>query len=298
MTPVYRKPAPWLLAVMLLLSPLLGACLSASTYKVRRAALVHPPAPPAWSGRVEAFGAAIGDSTVVWHKPPRRHEESDSGLYVARTQLDANLHMRIGENFGLWFPLSYGLADGAFPAAPCSAEAPRGGVFSGGGIGLAGSGYIARGLYIGGSLEGQLSLIPSRIETREVEWGSIGVEEETTIMPVLRGSLMMGYDFGWWRLYGGVSVRNHPTNTQLTTETAITSEDIDADIEFGPLYALPGLGVEFDIGDHVSIAAQAYQPLAAGAVDLIYGPIVGLTFDFHAPRERERASEVEELAGL
>ena len=49
-------------------------------------------------------------------------------------------------------------------------------------------------------------------------------------------------------------------------------------------YQASRITAEFDLGGHVSILAQAYQPFPLYEHDLIYGPIVGLTIDFHASR--------------
>jgi hypothetical protein len=45
---------------------------------------------------------------------------------------------------------------------------------------------------------------------------------------------------------------------------------------------MPGIGVEVDLGENVSLLGQIYQPLPMSQHDLIYGPVLGLALDVHA----------------
>ena len=258
---------------------LIGA--GCATVEVHRAALVQPPGPPMWSGKTRPFGFALGNSTVVWNNAPKQAEGSVSGLYVSSTQFDGNLHISLGPTgrISLWLPISYGLSQKSFAAAPCLIDRPDTGVLSGG-IGIGFTKQVSERWYFGTSIETLLAFIPTHTMTYQ-DGHLIDEDEEIDTVPVLRWSGALGIDFGWVRLFGALALRNHPTNVRVSIGTYIDRED---NVRFGPLYGLAGLGAEFDIGGHVSILAQAFQPFPLYEHDLVYGPIVGLSIDLHAPR--------------
>ena len=252
-------------------------------YRVHRAALVAPPAPPMWSGKLQAFGLTMGNSTVVWKDPPRTHPDSDSGLYVTGTQADTVLHGRISRHVAVWLPFSYGFQQASFAAMPCLLNRPNEGVVTTG-LGMALSGHLSTRWYLSGALEGQLSFVPSRIlaiclDNCEYQ-DPVMHKKDRDAVGVVRASLLAGVDLDGWRIYGGVSVRNHPSNMRITYESSFPSE-IEADMEFGPWYGMVGVGVQVDLGDYVSLMAQIYQPFPFYQHDLIYGPVLGVALDVH-----------------
>jgi len=263
----------------------LAACAPPPVYQVQRAALVQPPTPPLWAGRVRDSGLSLGDSTVLWHNRPRRAPDSLSGLYVARTQFEGLPHFRLGPNLALWLPMAYGPASGALEAVPGLVRAPDRGALSGG-IGLAGSTRLGERLSLGASFEGQLASVPSRMLATCIEHcegaAPTITKQEGSLVPMMRASLLLSVDLGRVRLFAGVSARNQPTNqrrSQLVVEDG--ADDIDAAVEPGPLYVMPGAGLEVDLGGDVSLLAYAYQPLPADTPDLLYGPVAGLALEVH-----------------
>lgn len=258
------------------------ACIAHNTVQVHRAALVQPPAPPMWSGKTKPTGVSLGNSTVVWNKAPEQAEASESGLFVASTQFDGNLHFQLGptQKISFWIPFSYGFEEASFAAAPCLISRPDTGIFSAG-LGAAFSTSLSERWYMGTSIETQFAMIPSHIRTYD-DGRLVSDEEDQEIILVLRWSGVIGVDFDWVRIWGAVGLRNHPTNTKVQTEYAYS--DHEGEVEMGPLYGMAGVGVEFDLGSYVSIMAQAYQPFPLYDHDLIYGPIVGLTLDLHSPK--------------
>ena len=76
-------------------------------YQVHRAALVSPPTPPMWAGDIQRIGFSLGNSTMVWKNPPEQAPESESGLYVASTQIDGNFHVGVGKHVALWVNCSF-----------------------------------------------------------------------------------------------------------------------------------------------------------------------------------------------
>jgi hypothetical protein len=240
-----------------------------------------------WSGRTAPSGASLGNASVIWKTAPRRDPSSNSGLYVAGTQIDSNLHLRLNDLVSLWLPISYGFSQGAFSAVPCQIERPPYGVWSAG-FGAGFSGQVSEHWYLAGSFEFMLGLVPTHILATCVGGscvpGLTTEDQDTDAVPILRGSLLAGVDWGWIRLFGGLAARNHPTNVSLDYEIALTPEAIGGDVRMGPVYMLFSLGAEVDLGRFVSILAQVSQPVALGQPDLIYGPIGGVSVDLHAAK--------------
>ena len=278
--------AGWREAVLLLAGATVSGCPPPSTYDIHRAALIQPPAPPVWSGRTDRSGITLGSSTVVWERPPKRHALSDSGLYVSRYQLDAIYHLHGGQHVELWLPASYGLLPGSFAAAPCLVPRPTHGTSSGG-VGVGAALPLDGGMYLAGSLEVQLALVPSRVIAVCLDncWQGDRQQQETELVGVVRASTLAGWDAGSRRLWGGVAFRNHPTNVRLTrqvVERGNLDEAMDAGVDSGPLFLLPGVGSEVDLSDHMSLRAQLYLPLAAEHPVLVYGAMLGVAIDVHA----------------
>jgi hypothetical protein len=208
--------------------------------------------------------------------------------------MDANLHIRLGDSTegataAIWLPASLGFSSGAFAAAPCLVKKPNESVFTFGlGIGL--TIPLSRSWYMGFSMEGLLSSVPTHMVAYCLDCEETGNptrtvdREESTNVGIMRIGLIAGWEFESGRLFGGMTIRNHPTNVSLDLERVYSTSEIDADVENGPMYGMAGLGVEFELVDSVSILVQAYQPFPLGQQDLIYGPILGVTMDIHPSR--------------
>jgi hypothetical protein len=217
-----------------------------------------------WSGKLRAFGLTMGNSTVVWKDPPRTALDSDSGLYVTGTQADTILHGRISRHVAVWLPFSYGFQQASFPAMPCLLPRPNEGVVTTG-LGMAVSGHLS----------------PRSVCLDNCEYQDpVTKKKDRDVVGVVRATLLAGVDLDGWRIYGGVSVRNHPSNMRITYETSFI-QNIEADIEFGPWYGMVGVGIQVDLGDYVSLGAQLYQPFPLYQHDLIYGPVLGVALDIH-----------------
>jgi hypothetical protein len=266
-------------------------------YDVHHAALLQPPAPPMWSGKTRASGIALGNSSVLWSDKPELSENGSAGLYVASTQFDGTVHFDLGPSgkVSLWVPMSYGLSDYAFAVRPCLIDTPTGGAFTGG-LGVALSSPLAGPWYGGLAFETLLAYIPASIRATCVENCQYADtqaidKDDWTVQATLRLTLATGLDFGWIRIYAGASLRNHHWNQVSESISTYSPEDIGDTVEFGKPYLLVGGGLEVELGEHVSLLAQVYQPLAlmrtvrSGQADeIVYGLIGGLTLDLHFPR--------------
>jgi hypothetical protein len=283
---VRGRPRAFLAGIALLVLPaVLGACTSA-TWQIQRAALVPTPTPPMWSGRMAPHGIALGSETVVWAKPPSVSPDAGVGLYVPRVNLDSNFRIRLGENWALWVPMAYGLSETAFDTLGTQIECPSGGVFTGGGLGVAASYFLTHGLYLGMSFEAMFSAIPSHIKakTEHQSWDEAKEWEETELIGMVRGGLVLGYDFGSWRIFAGLSARNHPTNLGSSQQTVTWTSEIEPEVDFGHLFMIAGGGVEVDLGRTVSLMFHAYEPFGFRDLDIVYAPILGVMVDLHVAR--------------
>lgn len=285
----------WIFPLLVFIPAGLAGCALAPqpVYDVQHAALVQPPAPPMWSGMTRDTGFALGNSSVVWADKPELQSDGTAGLYVSSTQLDGTVHIDLGPSghLSLWVPLSYGLSDYAFAVPPCNIGSPDGGTFSGG-VGVAASGKLAGPWYLGAAFETLLAYIPAEIQATCVDNCSYADRQldrhgDWTIEATLRLTVVTGFDFDWIRFYAGASLRNHHWNVQREAIATHYPEDIDNTVTFGRGYAALGGGLEVDIGDHVSLLAQVFQPVPFkldSRSNIDYGPIVGATIDIHFPR--------------
>lgn len=245
--------------------------------------MVPTPTPPMWSGRMAPHGIALGSEAVVWADPPKA-ENPDTGLYVPRVNFDTNFRIRLGENWALWVPMAFGLSEAAFATKNTTNPPPGGGVFTGGGLGVAASYFLAAGLYLGFSFEAMLSAVPSHIIATPEGGGTPKVWDESSIVGMVRGGFILGYDFGSWRLFAGLSGRNHPTNLASSSADVYGTYEIDPEVDFGSLYLIAGAGAEVDLGRRVSLMLHVYEPFGFKEADVIYAPMIGVTVDFHVAR--------------
>jgi hypothetical protein len=149
---------------------------------------------------------------------------------------------------------------------------------------VAASFFLTGGLYLGLSFEAMFSAIPSHIKATPEGGGPTEEWEETEVVGMVRGGLVLGYDFGTWRLFGSLSGRNHPTNLGSSQQTVVSTSEIDPEVEFGRGYMIAGGGAEIDLGRSLSLLLHVYEPFGFKDVDVVYAPIVGVTVDLHVAR--------------
>ncbi|HTL31789.1 MAG TPA: hypothetical protein VL326_01625 [Kofleriaceae bacterium] len=79
------------------------------------------------------------------------------------------------------------------------------------------------------------------------------------------------YRSGPWTVYGGMTVRNHPTMIEEVTSEWVAPEP---DVQEGPFNAIAAAGVGFR-EDNVEVVADVHQTLTTDPVR--YGPAIGVT---------------------
>lgn len=272
-----RWPIAFLSAVILVA----GCRPPEPVYAVRRSALVpHPLAPPRsgrpLEGRVQF---AVQNSTVIQPVAPREATGANAGLYVARDNLGGAVRTRLSANLELSFQLEVALAAGAMPIAHDALPAPDNGNAYGGGLGMMYSIPMGREFHLGVAVDALRYLIPYHEEAvciQNCELGGPDSYQETGThrVTVLSYSLLPTWHRNGLTLWGSVTQRNHPTNTERESQTLSgNGRDDDDEVNFGPMYTIVGGGAELHLGGGVRAYAVLFVPLTERPV--VYGPVIG-----------------------
>ena len=90
-------------------------------------------------------------------------------------------------------------------------------------------------------------------------------------------AVLPSYRFDRVVVFGGVSRRNHPTNTKNGVVGRYRNNndwDSDDELSSGPVYVMLGGGVEVDVGGGVKLMGQLFQPVSTSIAR--YGPVFGV----------------------
>ena len=251
-----------------------------STYSVRRSALVPMPAPSARSGAPLTRPAelAVFSPRVAELARPSEGDGANAGLYLPRVQVDGAARFRVNSNFDVGLLWDQGLSSDATAITPDQPK-PRNGSTFGGGVSMFYSAEAGHDLRIGFDLNVLRYSVPY-IEYRtcvdycdgatmtDVEDGRRGVW-------VASVGLVPSYQVGALTWFGGVTLRNHPTNTKGEVESSIDNAlDSSDEIRSGPMNLILSGGVEWAMSDRIKAMAQIFAPVTGNPV--VYAPTVGL----------------------
>jgi hypothetical protein len=243
------------------------------TESVRRAALVPHQQPIARSGQpmTSEREVTLGAPTVGSFRRPKEEPGANAGVEIPRWHFDGAVRYSRGDT-DIGFRIDYGLNKGSTQVRSDQPNVDNGDVF-GGGLQMHWSTELNPKLRLGFGLEVMLYSIPW-VEYRTEVNGlySIVNEERDTIAVVGAGVIPSFQAAPNLVLFGGVTVRNHPTIERATTETGVfVGED---EVEFGPANLIGHLGAEFTLGNGMRVMAFVYQP--APAAPARYGPTLGI----------------------
>jgi len=246
-------------------------------YSVRRAALVPQPTPVFRSGqpmdRIAELGVGVG--TLARAQEPQEGSAED-GLQIPRVQVGGNLRFRLTPNFDMGLIVERASQAGATALAD-DQPTPEGDA-SGHGISVQ---YSLEtddipGLRIAVAADLLLYSIPN-VEYRTCfeNCDAVGtytsVEYKRTVVPVHALALTPSWQHQDWTLYGGMTLRNHPTIERGGIEGPYDSDDLEA----GPLNVVLSAGVERHLGRGVRAALVLYQ--VTGKKPVQYAPTVAAT---------------------
>jgi hypothetical protein len=263
--------------VMALLGVIGSGCAS---YSVRRAALVPHMAPVGTTGQpmTEPLELSVGTADLLATGDPS-DGGGNAGLYIPRVDLNGGLRARIGP-LALGLVYDHGANDGATAVAPDMPH-PDGDTY-GGGVTIAyaaGSGPFHVGL--------ELDLLRYSIPWKEM-WTCVQDCQFGVAPTVQQGREGVGvYAVGvvpsvrtsWGAVYGGATLRNHPTIAKGDVEQI----EIFAPVESGPVNLVLSFGVEVRLAGTLRGGLLAYVPLGDDPVRYPVTLAASLTAGIPAP---------------
>ena len=275
---------------VLLLTFVVAAAGSAgcATYSVRRSALVPQLAPSPHTGQPVAGRAELGAraSTAALGVDPSEASGANAGLYVARTQFGGGLRARVSENFDLGPLLELGLEEGSMPIARDMPDRPHHGSTYGLGVGMQYSIAASPRLRVCLGLDLLFYSVPYReVGTcvKDCEYGVPAyMEVGRQTVGVASFAVLPSYALSpRATLFGGVTIRNQPTNTKGSVAGELgTILDADAEVREGPYNVMIGGGLQVALAPGTLATVQLVQPITQDPV--VYGPLasVGLSQAF------------------
>lgn len=264
---------PSRLAVLLLFCS--AAC---TTYTVRKSALAPHMQPPMRSGQNlmgASAEAAVGASALARAVEPKEGKDANAGLYIPRVEVVAALRKRVSEDMDLGLLYDHGFRRGAYATSEDQPEPNNGSVYGGGVTGFYSVAMGAPGFRVGIGLDLLMYSVPYVKYTTEVDGSFTRVEHDRDSIGVYSLAVIPSWRSGRVTLFGGGTVRNHPTIDKGDIEGPIDPIlDDDEEVESGPPNFVVQAGVDFELGQGIRAMAIVYQPIDQSPVE--YGPTLGI----------------------
>ena len=260
-----------------------GAATAASscTTSVRRAALVPHQQPIGHSGaRPESAEISLGTPNLVSSGEPRTAANENAGIVIPRWQGQGGLRVPVGEAMTVGFHAEYGLDEGSIALSDDQPD-PEGDVM-GAAMSIFYTAKLSPKLDVG--IGGQLWVysIPYVEYSTCVDCpgGSFTqVDHSREMIPVVSLGVIPTYKVApAVSVFGGLTIRNHPTIEKSDIEIGI---DIDEEVESGPANAIGSVGAEFLLSENIRLTGYLHRPIAAKPV--VYGLTAGFMLTFITP---------------
>lgn len=261
----------WNLGLVLALSVASGCAVK----RVNRAAMVPHMTPTLRSGApFEAPAELMVGASSVAHTWLGSSDDS-AAVEIPGTQAEAAARLRVTDNVGLG--LLYARGFGATAERIKSTQPPVDGDVSGAGMSINGSIPTSDPRWrVGLNAEFVVWKVPY-VEYSTcidncggVPWTT--VEEDTASVGQFALGVVPTYSTGKVNLWGGVTVRTHPTIEQKGVEVGVDTTD---EVEAGSFNTVASLGADIDVGSGVRVGATAYQVLHGRPAS--YGPSLAAT---------------------
>lgn len=239
-----------------------------------RAALVPHATPRMTSGQpLEGRGQlSLGASSVAHLGDPELGDDPNAGVEIPGTQLFGALKGRIGKHASFGFLYENGLDRGAKKVNKSQPDVDGGSVH-GYGFTLDLAIPIDDKWTFGIGADAMLWDVP--YTSYEVLGGAVTIRDEgSDTVESLAASITPSYKVDTdLALFGGLTIRNHPTIQQKGMDQVI--DDLDLDVDSGPANFLVSAGVEGALLDgNVRLMAVAYYDLSRNPAK--YGPGMGV----------------------
>jgi hypothetical protein len=254
-----------LLGVVLLL--LIAGC---NVNRVNRAALVPHMTPTLRSGAPMETPAELSAGASSLAHTKLGSSDDSAAVEVPGTQIEGAMRLRLGRaSLGLIY--AEGLDSGARPIKddqpPVEAGNTRG-------YGFTVSGAIPTGdprWHVGVNVELMTWSVPyveyeTCIQNCGIETWMYREEGRASVSQAAIG-ILPTYSAGTWNVWGGVSVRNHPTIEQKGIEVGIDFED---EVEEGEFNTMPSAGADVELGGGFRAGLTVYQVVQGKPAS--YGP--------------------------
>jgi hypothetical protein len=258
----------------------LTACMATPppVYSIRRAALAPHMAPSLRDGQGMGDSAVEGQvdtSTLASERAPSEGDDDNAGLYVPTVELGAALRRRIQRNMDIGFVWDHGMKDRARAVSPDEPDPDNGSVYGGGLTFFYSFPTAEPGLRIGTGLDVIVYSVPY-VEYKTCttcQPMSTSIERDRAQTTVYAGSIIPSWRSGRVTVFGGATVRNHPTVPK--GEVVVGNPDDDeGPVRGGPANWVAQVGGEVELGAGVRAMALLYQPLTRDPVS--YGPSLGI----------------------
>ena len=245
-------------------------------YNYNRAALVPHATPRMTSGQPLAGRGqlTLGASSVAHLGDPKVGDDPNAGVEIPGTQLFGALKGRIGEHVSFGMLYENGLDRGAKKINASQPDVNEGNVH---GYGLSLDISIPTGeprWRVAVGFDAMLWSVPY-VSYETFTDGNFtiqdrGTDSVDTFAASLTPSFKLDEDI---TLFGGLTVRNHPTIQQKGTNMGTVLDDVE--VESGPANYLVSAGIEGALADgNVLLAAVAYYDISQNPAQ--YGPGMGV----------------------
>ncbi|HUS63702.1 MAG TPA: hypothetical protein VMZ28_04125 [Kofleriaceae bacterium] len=265
---------------------LASGCTPVPTYTVRRAALAPHAAPPLRNGQGmqdRVLEGSVGASTLMSADAPKEGQDANAGLYIPRVEMNAAMRVRARQNLDIGLLWDHGFRQGAYATSEDIPEPKNGSVYGGGPSIFYSMPTAAPGLRVGLGFDFMIYSIPY-VEYRTCATNCGGnttstVTHDRDQIGVYSLSVVPSWRSGRFTIFGGGTVRNHPTVEKGTVEVA----DGDDEVSGGPAVLIAHAGMEVDVGGGVRAMGMVYQPLEEDPVR--YMPTFGVALTVPLARD-------------
>jgi hypothetical protein len=273
----------------------LVACVGCSEYVQHRAAFVPHPTPIATTGQPQSTLAkfSIGAPVLGDLGSPTAGSTPAAGIGVPSHQLRGALSFAPTENLTLSVAHEQGLRGSATNISSTVPELPDRNVL-GYGFGIAYSiPTTAPGMRVGLATELTVWSSPWVAYTTDTNDGTTVVDRGASNVATLGVAVTPSYRVGPVTVFGGATLRNHPTLDEKVHQEPYSSPP---EVQMGPLNATLAAGVAYAY-EAFELGVEVHQTIHADPVS--YGPSIGLWIAFgggqkptRRARERARAARL------
>jgi hypothetical protein len=223
---------------------------------------------------------SLGSPTIGFGDP-EEGDDANAGVEIPRYHFDGAFRTRRGE-MDIGFMIDWGMDNGSKSVREDQPDVENGDVI-GAGFTLHWSSQISPEFRLGVGFEAKIYSVPWVEYITEVNGLYTIVDEQRDNIAVLGAAVIPSYRVASnFVLFGGVTLRNHPTIERSDIEISPGVYE-DDEVEFGPGNIIVSGGAELELGNGMRAMAYVYQVATRDPV--AYKPAVGIFFTLPLGRE-------------